>query len=211
MLQLPPLKPTSPLCLYVHYCSGHKGLDILSDSAWWLLLKCCVVLQAALIKQLGAEATECLKGFWSAASPTAVPDMQQHLASTNQQQQQQAGSHPQQQQQQGQSRLAALTTALLLNYMPLTVRELGEWEVDAEAFYHAMDNSTNWQDSLRGCAQHLLLVLLTVRVSLLVESMHLLMGAEPSAQSLGGVLMASATLSIGPFAFISCPIEEKPA
>lgn len=113
-------------------------------------------MQAQLVKTMGTQVTEQLQGFWQAATPLPAA-LQQQLALL------QHGSPQQQQQQQQQPRVAALITALLLQHLPLTARELKEWEDDVEAFYHAADTTSSWQDSPRGCAEQLVLVLVVSR------------------------------------------------
>jgi hypothetical protein len=128
----------------------HLGVSLLQHD---LLVD--VGVQAQLVKTMGTQVTEQLQGFWQTATPLPAA-LQQQLALL------QHGS-PQQQQQQQQPRVAVLITALLLQHLPLTARELKEWEDDAEAFYHAADTTSSWQDSPRGCAEQLVLVLVVSR------------------------------------------------
>ncbi|GBF94095.1 hypothetical protein Rsub_07082 [Raphidocelis subcapitata] len=118
------------------------------------------VQQGERTKALAAAVSAAVGEFWSAPLGGGGGALRSSP------QQQQDGRHQQPAQEGagagGPPRRVALLRALLDGFFPLTARELADWEEDPEAWHHATDGGA-WEDSLRPCAEHLYLQLLTAQ------------------------------------------------
>ncbi len=96
--------------------------------------------QAERTKSMAAAVHAALDGFWS--SPAASAEGGEAAAA-------------------GAPRRVALLHALMEGFFQLTARDLQDWSDEPEAWHHAGEGGA-WEDSLRPCAEHLYLQLLTV-------------------------------------------------
>lgn len=128
-------------------------------------VRCCLLLQAATIKQMAADVSAVLTGWWDAPVPLPqLPALAAALAAAS-------GSDPAaaaaaaagtangHAQQLSMPRRAAMLQVLVAGYMPLTVRDLEEWSAEGEVWAHANSDTAGSSDTLRACCQQLVLSL----------------------------------------------------